>query len=79
MLVIIGYDSNKDLTLDMEAINMDNKPDKRKIVVLLTVAGPEAIATFNTLSFTYGEQENVVAVIRKFDQYCTPRVNYIYE
>jgi len=31
----------------MEAINMDSKPDKRKIAVLLAVAGPEAIDVFN--------------------------------
>jgi len=67
------------LTLYMEAINMDNKPDKRKIDVLLAVAGPEAIDVFNTLSFTDGEQDNFAEVIRKLDQYCTPRVNETYE
>ena len=63
----------------MEAINMDSKPDKRKIAVLLTVAGPEVIDVFDTLSFTDEERYNVAAVIRKFDQYCTPRVNETYE
>ena len=48
------------LTLYMEAINMDSKPDKRKIAVLLTVAGPKAIVVFNTLSFTDGERVNFV-------------------
>ena len=67
------------LTLYMEAINMDSKPDKRKIAVLLTVAGPEAIDVFNKLSFTDGERDNCAAVIRKFDQYCTQRVNETYE
>jgi len=59
----------------MEAINMDGKPDKRKIAVLLTVAGPAAIDLFNTLPFTDGERGNFAAVIRKFDQFCTPRLN----
>ena len=58
----------------MEAINVDRKPNKRKIV-----AGPEAIDVFNTLSFKDGERDNLSAVIRKFDQYCTPRVNEKYE
>ena len=40
------------LTLYMEAINLDSKSDKRKIAVLLSVSGPEAIDVFNTLSFT---------------------------
>ena len=53
------------LTLYMEAIDMNSKPDKQKIAVLLTVAGPEAI--------------DFAAVMRKFDQYCTPRVNETYE
>jgi len=52
------------LTIYMEAINMDTKPDKRKITVLLTVAGPEVIDLFNTLSFTDGERDNFAAVIR---------------
>jgi len=38
---------------------MNSKPDKQKIAVLLTVAGPEAI--------------DFAAVMCKFDQYCTPR------
>ena len=66
------------LTLYMEAVNLDSKPDKRKIAVLLTVAGPEAIDVFNTLSFTDGEQDNFATVIRKFDKYCT-RFNETYE
>ena len=67
------------LTLYMEAINMDRKPDKRKIAVLLTVVGPESIDVFNTLSLTDGEPDNVAAVIHKFDQYFTPRINETYE
>ena len=62
------------LTLYMEAINIDSKPDKGSIAVLLTVADPEAIDVFNTLSFTDGKRDNFSGVIRKFYHYCTPRV-----
>ena len=34
---------------------------------------------FNTVSFTDGERDNFAAVVGKFDQYCTPRVNETYE
>ena len=61
----------------MEVINLDSKPDKRKIAVLLTVAGPEATDVFNTSSFKDGEWDNFAAVIRKFDQYL--KVNETYE
>ena len=58
---------------------MDSKPDKWNIAVLLTVAGPEITNVFNTLSFTDAERDNFAAVIAKFDQYCTPRVNETYK
>ena len=67
------------LELYMEALNMDTKPDKRKIAILLTVAGQEAVDIFNTLTFADGERDNYNTVLRKFDNYCTPRVNETYE
>lgn len=42
--------------LYMAAIGLDNKPDARKIALLLTVAGPQAIEVFNT--FEFGEDED---------------------
>ena len=58
--------------LYIEAIDMDSKLDKRKIAILLTVPGLEAIDVFNALSLTDGERDNFPVVIRKFNQYCTP-------
>ena len=63
------------LELYMEALNMDTKPDKRKIAILLTVAGQEAVDIFNTLTFADGERDNYNTVLPKFDNYYTPRVN----
>ena len=37
--------------LYMAAIRLDSKPDARKIALLLTVAGPQAIEVFNTIEF----------------------------
>ena len=55
---------------------MDTKLDKRKITILLTVAGQEAVDMFNTLTFDDGERDNYnTSVLNKFDNYCTPRIN----
>ena len=64
MSVIIEYGSNKDLLSIW----------KRSIwIARRIIAGPEVIGVFDTLSFT-----DFSAVIRKSEQYCTPRVNDVF-
>lgn len=38
-------------TLYMQAVGLDGKADSRKIALLLTVAGPQAIEVYNTFTF----------------------------
>ncbi|KAL1268897.1 hypothetical protein QQF64_034260 [Cirrhinus molitorella] len=40
--------------LYMAAIGMDTKADERKVALLLTIAGPQAIEVYNT--FVFGEE-----------------------
>lgn len=45
--------------LYMAAMGLDSKPDTRKIVLLLTVAGPHATEVFNTFEFKeVGDRNN---------------------
>ncbi|KAL7879765.1 hypothetical protein SRHO_G00020190 [Serrasalmus rhombeus] len=59
---------------------MDNKPGLRRIALLLTVAGPQAIEVFNTFEFaTVDDKEDYSKVIEKFEAYCSPKKNIVYE
>ncbi|KAK2182891.1 hypothetical protein NP493_331g04021 [Ridgeia piscesae] len=76
----------------LAAVGEDGSEDKKKVAILLTVAGAEAQEVFRT--FTYepakaavGNQPAVQAetaeqfntVVRKFTEFCVPRKNVIYE
>ncbi|KAI4903194.1 hypothetical protein NFI96_028888, partial [Prochilodus magdalenae] len=59
---------------------LDAKPDTRKIAVLLTVAGPQAIEVYNTFVFGEGEDKDKFEdVLKKFDAHCSPKKNETYE
>ncbi|KAE8281553.1 Retrovirus-related Pol polyprotein [Larimichthys crocea] len=85
-LKLIGnVDSNwrhfkQQFELYMSATGMDNKPEPRRIALLLTVAGPQAIEVFNTFEFaSAADKEKYNEVIAKFEAYCSPKKNIVYE
>lgn len=53
--------------------------DRRKVALLLTVAGRGALELFNTFTLTEQEKNRYQAVIDRFEQYCTSRRNETYE
>ena len=53
--------------------------ERRKIALLLTVAGRSALDVYNTFVFTDAEKDKYDVVIAKFEHYCTPRINETYE
>ncbi len=61
----------------LAGLERDN--DRRKIALLLTVAGRSAIDVFNTFQFSEEEQDKYDVVMAKFEDYCTPKKNEIYE
>ncbi len=62
------------------AIGADTKPDKRKIAILVTVAGPEATEVYNTFTYDDDDDEGKYdVVLSKFEEYCVPRKNETYE
>ncbi|XP_041665971.1 uncharacterized protein LOC121524587 [Cheilinus undulatus] len=56
------------------AIGLEND-QRRKIALLLSVAGRSALEVYNTFVFTEDEKDKYDAVIAKFEQYCTPKKN----
>lgn len=66
-------------TLYLTAIGAAEKDGEQKIALLLTVAGTEAIDVFNSFQLTPDEQKDYDGVIRKFEQFCTPKRNETYE
>ncbi|KAK7933984.1 hypothetical protein WMY93_004880 [Mugilogobius chulae] len=66
--------------LYLSALGLDSKSDARKIALLLTVAGPQAIEVFNTFEFAEaGDRDKYDKVIEKFTAYCSPQKNTVYE
>ncbi|XP_034086217.1 uncharacterized protein LOC117555439 [Gymnodraco acuticeps] len=66
--------------LYITAMGLETKPDARKVALLLTIAGPQAIEVYNT--FVYEEQadkDKLDKVLEKCDGHCSPRKNETYE
>nr|CAI5842937.1 unnamed protein product [Callosobruchus analis] len=63
------------------ATGKTNKPDDIKIVILLNLLGDEGLHIFNTLEFEEeGDNANSIeTVLKKFDEYCNPVKNAVYE
>ncbi|XP_070407964.1 uncharacterized protein [Nothobranchius furzeri] len=62
------------------AMGLETKPDTRKIALLLTLAGPQAIEVYNTFAFEMAEDRAWMdVVLAKFDAHCTPKKNETYE
>ncbi|KAM9837385.1 uncharacterized protein ACBR49_018085 [Aulostomus maculatus] len=54
---------------------LDGEDDRRKLALLLTVAGAPALQVYNQLLFKDGEKEQFPAVMSKFEDYFTPGRN----
>lgn len=63
--------------LYLTAIGASSNSEERKVALLLTVAGPQAIEVYNT--FTLDGRESLDTMLGLFNDYCTPRKNEVYE
>ncbi|KAI3354316.1 hypothetical protein L3Q82_018847, partial [Scortum barcoo] len=62
--------------LHLQAVGLDSEPDARKIALLLTVAGPQAVEVYNTFVYTDGEDKDKFdTIVQKFDEHCSPKKN----
>ena len=65
--------------LYLNATGFDKKPAKVQCSTLLTVAGEEALEIINTFGLTDEDKVKIDVVVRKFEEYCTPKKNITYE
>ena len=62
------------------AAKLSKKDPATQVAILLNVAGPEAQEIFDTFTFGEGEdQGDLDTVLRKFEEYCNPRKNTVFE
>ena len=62
--------------LYLEAMGLDTKPDARKVALLLTIAGPEAVEVYYTFVFDEeGDGAKLDKVLSKFEAHCSPKKN----
>ena len=64
----------------LEATGKSSKTAKIKIAILMSCIGEQGIRIYNTFSYETGEDANVYeTVLGKFDAYCNPKKNLIFE
>lgn len=51
----------------------------QKAAVFLHIAGQEAIDIFNTFKLSPAERDDYSVIVKKFEEYCTPKRNKTYE
>ena len=62
------------------ATRIDEAGDKKRVCTLLSIIGEDAVKVFGTFEYGEGESEDSIHdVINKFEEYCNPRRNTIYE
>ncbi|XP_054864601.1 uncharacterized protein K02A2.6-like [Amphiprion ocellaris] len=67
-------------SLYLAAVGLEEESDTRKIALLLTVAGPQAVEVYNTFVFaTPEEKDDFAVVVKKFDEHCSPKKNETFE
>ena len=62
------------------ATGIDEAGDKKRVCTLLSIIGEDAVKVFDTFEYGGGESEDSIHdVLNKFEEYCNPRRNTIYE
>ena len=61
------------------ASDKDKKDKKVKASILRNLIGPDALVIYETFTLTEDEKADCGAIIAKFEEYCKPKVNIVYE
>ncbi|XP_030758046.1 uncharacterized protein LOC115883775 [Sitophilus oryzae] len=62
-----------------EATDLPQKGNKKQVAIFLNLIGEEGLELFNSFSLTDAETEDLKKVVEKFEEYCSPRKNIIFE
>jgi hypothetical protein len=64
----------------LAAADLDGKPDRRKVMVLLNQIGTDGLAVYNTFTWAEaGDELKLEKVFEKFQAYCNPVTNETFE
>ena len=62
------------------ATAIDEAGDKKRVCTRVSIIGGDAVKVFDTFEYGDGESEDSIQdVLNKFEKYCNPRRNTIYE
>lgn len=68
------------LTLYVLAVGQSEAADERKIAMLLTIAGVDAVEVYNTFNFEdEADKKKLDRVLENFDAHCLSKKNETYE
>lgn len=62
----------------LKASDKESKDDEVKVAILLNCIGDEALEVYNTFGLSVEDSKVLKTVTDKFDEYCKPRTNVVY-
>ena len=69
-----------ELFLEASGQSSESIPESKKVAILLRCAGEAAVEVYNTFTFSDPtDSKNLDSVCEKFEEYCNPRTNVVYE
>lgn len=78
--LVVGNNGKKYGTRYEIATGICKQEDLVRVSTLLSVIGEETVKAFDTFTWAEGQSENKITdVLAKFDEYCEPRTQVIYE
>ena len=63
----------------VKASGSDSKSDDVQLAIFLHVVGDDAMTVYNTFAFSEAETGKLEPALSKFEAYCSPRKNIVYE
>ena len=63
----------------MKASGSTVKADDVQLAIFLHVIGDDALAVYNTFAFPADDRNKLVPALRKFEEYCSPKKNIVFE
>lgn len=61
------------------AIDLKSKSQEQQVAIFLTIIGEDGLELYNSFTLTSAEQKSLDAIKGKFDEYCSPKKNIIFE
>lgn len=70
---------NQKFDVFLLASGLDKKPEETRVAVFLNLIGDEGLELYNSFTFTAEELKSLDSIKKKFQEYCSPQENVIFE